>query len=131
MGNVGGFALAVIGLAIVVAALGLWFRLLHRVALAGRRTPLFVAIGVGVALAFAAALQQPGWIGGALAALAIALGLVWIALGLVAPQSRQRPAIAVGAPILDFEALDHAGRRFRLSSLGAQPVLLKFFRGHW
>jgi cytochrome oxidase Cu insertion factor (SCO1/SenC/PrrC family) len=48
--------------------------------------------------------------------------------------SRQRVgpgAIQVGATLPDFEATDEEGQPFRLSRLAGQPILLKFFRGHW
>jgi hypothetical protein len=130
-GDVSGLALASAAVALVATALARWFHLLNTVGLAGRRAPLFAAIGAGIALGIAALTREPGWIGGGLAAVAIAVGLVWIALGLVAPQSRQQPTIRVGGPLPDFEAPDHEGRIFRLSSLRGQPILLKFFRGHW
>jgi hypothetical protein len=130
-GDVSGLALGAAALALVATALARWFHLLNTVALAGRRAPLFAAIGAGIALGIAVLTREPGWIGGGQAAVAIGIGLIWIALGLVAPQSRQQPTIAVGGSLPDFEAPDHEGRPFRLSSLRGRPILLKFFRGHW
>jgi peroxiredoxin len=42
-----------------------------------------------------------------------------------------QPAIEVGSPYIDFTATDSEGRQFTLSSLEGEPILLKFFRGHW
>jgi peroxiredoxin len=40
--------------------------------------------------------------------------------------------LAVGQRITDFELLDHAGNRRRLSELvGGDPTVLQFFRGWW
>lgn len=41
------------------------------------------------------------------------------------------PNVAVGDPFTDFTAPDADGHPFTLSSLTGQPILLKFFRGHW
>jgi peroxiredoxin len=40
--------------------------------------------------------------------------------------------LAVGEQLPDFELLDHAGNRRRLSSLvGGDPTVVQFFRGWW
>lgn len=41
------------------------------------------------------------------------------------------PAVAIGDRYLDFTAKDSTGADVTLSSLEGQPILLKFFRGHW
>ncbi|MCA9617961.1 MAG: hypothetical protein KC731_03005 [Myxococcales bacterium] len=92
--------------------------------------------------------------GGAVAALAglawssaspTTLGwLLWIAAPTVALtglgfallySQRKVPAgelqVRVGAPMIDFETVDHTGQPFATSSLRGQRVLLKFFRGSW
>jgi peroxiredoxin len=40
-------------------------------------------------------------------------------------------AIAVGSTIPSFTATDEHGKIFDSQSLAGQPVLIKFFRGHW
>ena len=40
--------------------------------------------------------------------------------------------LAVGGQVPDFELLDHAGNRRRLSHLvGGDPTVLHFYRGWW
>ena len=40
--------------------------------------------------------------------------------------------LAVGGQVSDFELLDHAGNRRRLSQLvGGDPTVLHFYRGWW
>jgi peroxiredoxin len=40
--------------------------------------------------------------------------------------------LTVGEPVPDFELLDHAGNRRRLSQLvGGDPTVLQFYRGWW
>ena len=66
-----------------------------------------------------------------IAGLTVLAGCVWLGLGLLAAQSRQEPAVAIGKVLLDFTAPDENGESFSMSSLRGHPVLLRFFRGHW
>jgi cytochrome oxidase Cu insertion factor (SCO1/SenC/PrrC family) len=84
-----------------------------------------VALG---ALAFAAG---PGWLGGALAALTVAGGSVFLATLAISRQVGGSGAFRVGERVPDFTAPDESGAPFNLSSLAGRPLLLKFFRGHW
>ena len=49
--------------------------------------------------------------------------------GVIFPGAIAEPV--VGAPIIDFTALDDRAVPFELGSLRGKPYLLKFFRGHW
>jgi hypothetical protein len=112
-------------------ALVLWFQRMHQVALAGRRTLPFALCAAAIVVAVLAFLRAPGWIGGLLAAIGLAIGAAWIALGLLARQSGQRPAVAVGMPLPELVAPDETGASFDIASLRGHPVLIKLFRGHW
>ena len=127
----GAAALGIGSFGLVVIAVALWFRCVNQVALEGRRAPLFTLCAAGAGLGVVALASGPGWVGGAFAALAVLGGGLWIALGVLAPQSKQAGAAVVGEPLPAFEALDHAGERFELGSLAGHPVLIKLFRGHW
>jgi hypothetical protein len=122
-----------LGFAALALALanGAWFLArMRRVALQSRiaHELLWAA---SVALGLAAFASQPGWLGGAAAALGVLAGAAMLALRAVSAQAKNAPAVAVGGPILDFTAPDENGAPFTLSSLAGKPVLLKFFRGHW
>jgi cytochrome oxidase Cu insertion factor (SCO1/SenC/PrrC family) len=126
-----GAILSISGALLLAAALTLWFHWIRQVALEGRRRVAYAMIAGAGALALAALATDAGTASGALALATLLAGGVWIALGVLAPQSAQAPAVQVGAPAPDFTALDDEGRPFALASLRGQPVLLKFFRGHW
>ena len=126
-----GLILALLAVACLAGALGLWFHWIRRVALAGRRIYAFALIGVGMGLAVAALAVGPGLAGGILAGLTLVLGALWFGLAAISKQSRQAPAVAVGDAVPDFTAPDEHGEPVRLADLRGQPLLLKFFRGHW
>jgi hypothetical protein len=122
---------AILGVVLLGGALGLWARWLRQVALEGRRPIAYGMIAAAMVLAVASFMADPGALGSALAGITLAGGAVWMLLGILAPQSRQTPAVAVGEPAPDFAAPDDRGATFRLSDLRGHPVLIKFFRGHW
>jgi hypothetical protein len=126
-----GPALGILAAALVAGALLLWFRWIREVSLEGRRRFAYAMIAAAIVLAIGSFASGPGLLGGVLAGAALLVGAVWIALGLLARQSRQAPAIEIGAPAPDFTLPDHEGAPFRLSSLRGRPVLMKLFRGHW
>ncbi len=126
-----GFSFGLISFGLVAAAIGLWFRFMNGVVLEGRRSILFAMCAVGVVAGGFALVREPGWIGGALAIVGTAGGLLWIGLGLLAGQSEQRPNLAVGQPLPAITAPDHTGAPFEVESLRGHPVLIKLFRGHW
>lgn len=126
-----GFGFALLSLALVATAIGLWFRFMNDVVLEGRRSALFTICLAGVVAGAAALVREPGWIGGVLAIAGMLIGLFWIGLGLLAGQSKQRPNLAVGQPLPAIVAPDHTGTPFAVESLRGHPVLIKLFRGHW
>ena len=126
-----GLLLALGAASAMTGALALWFRWIQQLALEGRRRIAYAILACALALAVASFAVGVGLAGGLLAGATLVVGALWIALGALAGQSRQAPAVTVGAPAPDFTAPDHEGQPFRLSSLRGRPVLLKFFRGHW
>jgi len=120
-----GLSLGLLSLGLVATAIGAWFRFMSDVAIEGRRSVLFSMCAV-VALA-----REPGWIGGLLAVGGVAGGIAWIALGLLARQSKQRPNLMIGEALPAIVAPDHTGSPFAVESLRGHPVLIKLFRGHW
>jgi len=123
--------LALLGAALLGGSLVLWFRMLKQVALAGRRWILLSAVGAAVLLALGAFAQGAGLLVGLLAGVTALAGVGFLFLALLAPQSKQSPAVAVGEPLPDFTAPDENDQPFSLASLAGKPVLLKVFRGHW
>lgn len=126
-----GGILGAIAFSLAAGALALWIQRMQRVALANGRALPFALCAAAVALGAVALGREPGWLGGALAIAGLAIGLVWIGLGLLARQSRQIPNVAVGRALPAIVALDEHGDLFDVASLRGHPVLIKLFRGHW
>lgn len=124
-------ALGALAFGLFAGALALWIRRLRAVALGGRRTLPFAMCGAAAVAGAVALAGEPGFFGGALAAIGLLGGLVWIALGLMAGQSTSSPHVRVGGPLPTLAAPDETGARFDVASLRGHPVLIKLFRGHW
>ena len=109
----------------------LWFRAAGRVALPKNRSRYVFSWVVAALLGVLALAGEPGWLGGAPAA----LGTFFACFGLLTVSiSRQKlaaDAITVGLSIPHFSAPDEHGETFDSSILAGHPVLIKFFRGHW
>ena len=126
-----GISLGILSLSLFAVAIVLWVRFMTTVALEGRRAFLYVLCVAGIGVGAAAFMREPGWVGGTMAAIAIAGGIVWVILGLLAGQSKQKPNLVLGEPLPIFSAPDHENQRFEIESLRGHPVLIKIFRGHW
>jgi hypothetical protein len=109
----------------------LWYQRLQAVRAGEVRGIVIVLMGAGALLAMAAFASNPGWLGGIVAGLALALSAVFLGLQPLSGQARTAPNVAVGGAILDFSAPDDTGATVELASLRGKPFLLKFFRGHW
>ncbi|HIF94612.1 MAG: hypothetical protein ABGX04_13575 [Myxococcales bacterium] len=126
-----GLILAGIAVGLLIGGIALWMRLISRVEIdSGRRLPSAM-IATALVLSVIALTQSPGLVGGILAGLTATMGSIAVVLQVLAPQSKQEPAIAVGQVLPAFTALDHEGKAFDLASLNGRPILMKFFRGHW
>lgn len=126
-----GLVLACVALVIALSAGALFARGVKHVKVEEQRWIVNLLLAGAAALAVLALTREPGVLGGILAGIVLALSTVFFGLLALAGQSKQQPAIRVGAPILDFTAPDHTGEPFTLSSLNGKPILMKFFRGHW
>lgn len=126
-----GLALALAAVAVAAIALVHYVRALRAVRVARRPRVHQAAVGAAALVAIAALANGPGLAGGALAALVLVLAALFFFGTTQSALPPSRLAVAVGSPVIDFEARDSEGRAFRLSSLRGQRILLKFFRGHW
>ena len=126
-----GFLLALGAAAATAALFVLMGRTMERVQVGERLWILNSLVAAAFVLGIAALTQAPGIFGGILAGASVLAGALFVGLGVLASQSKQMPAIAVGSPLLDFTAPDENGKPFGLASLRGRPILLKFFRGHW
>jgi len=124
-------ALGFLALLIVGGAGVLWFRAVRRVQLPKNRSGFLAVLFGGAVLGGIALAGSPGWVGGVPAVLAIIGGVFFCLTVAISRQKVGADAIQVGSMIPEFAAPDENGQMFHASSLAGQPVLIKFFRGHW
>lgn len=126
-----GLVLAVAAVAGVGLAGWRWAVLIRAVAIPRDRRLLYALFLLGAALGLMALWNEPGWLGGTLAVLAVTVGTAFPALRLRSAQRPNRPAAVVGEPMPAFRGVDDVEAPFDSVVLAGKPYLMKFFRGHW
>ncbi len=126
-----GMLLGLAGAALIAAGWAEWFRRLRAVRVPRNRAPFLAVMAAGACLGALAFAVGPGLVGGIAAGVALLGGGAFLGLRAISAQDARTPAVAVGGPVLDFEAADDQDRPFQLASLAGRSFLLKFFRGHW
>ncbi|MEE4384379.1 MAG: hypothetical protein V2J02_20450 [Pseudomonadales bacterium] len=111
--------------------LALWIRGIRNVSLPVNRIGFVAGWSAAAALALFALGGGSGWVGGTLATLGLVLALFLLFTIAISAQKVAPEAIRVGMTIPHFTALDEHGNRFDSVALAGNPILLKFFRGHW
>lgn len=123
--------LALLSLVVVGGSALQWARAARAVRLPRNRSGYVALWAAGGALAVAALVQGPGWLGGAAAGLALLVTAFLLFTVTISRQGVGPDVIAVGATLPDFRAPDENGAPFDFATTRGRPVLLKFFRGHW
>lgn len=118
-------------LALALAAGVHWFRAIHRVALPKNRTGYLLTMLLAALGAVAALFIGVGWLGGIAASIAIVIPSLFFLLVAISRQDVADDAITVGDSLPHFTATDEYGENFDSLTLAGNPVLIKFFRGHW
>lgn len=95
-----GLVLACVALVIALSAGALFARGVKHVKVEEQRWIVNLLLAGAAALAVLALTREPGVLGGILAGIVLALSTVFFGLLALAGQSKQQPAIRVGAPIL-------------------------------
>jgi cytochrome oxidase Cu insertion factor (SCO1/SenC/PrrC family) len=126
-----GLAMGIVAACLTCAGITLWWRSIQRVELAERRWLVNVMLWVAAGIGAIALLLDPGTFGQWFAGGSLGLGVVYSGLLAISGQSKQPPEFAIGSPIPDFTVPDENGEPFQIADLRGQPVLIKFFRGHW
>ena len=116
---------------LVVVSGVLWFRAAAAVRLPENRSLYVAAWLVGIVLAGLSLAGSPGWTEGLAAMIAIFGSSFLLLTVAISRQKVGESAIRPGDSIPEFSAVDEHGVRWESSSLIGQPLLLKFFRGHW
>ncbi len=127
-----GFTLAILGFSLALATAVRWAMLLFSVSIPKNRS-VFVALmvlsaGLGIA---ALALGTGSWLANIAAGLAIFAGAFFLLTVAIGKQTGGSGQFQAGSRLPTFSAPDENGELFDISSLSGQPILLKFFRGHW
>ncbi|MFK7974862.1 MAG: hypothetical protein AB8C02_01925 [Halioglobus sp.] len=123
--------LALGSLAIALAAGVQWFRAVHRVAIPENRSGYLLVMLVSALTGIAAFMLGVGWVGGIAAGLAVTIACFFFLTVAISRQVAAQDAIAVGDKLPHFTATDENGEQFDSLALTGNPVLIKFFRGHW
>ena len=126
-----GTTLGFVALGLAAVTAGLWFRQVGAVALAEDRALFVVSYLTAFGLGVGAFLAGTRWFGAVPALIAIAIGGFFPFSVAISRQEVATTGIQVGETIPRFEALNRSGESFDSASLSGQPVLMKFFRGHW
>jgi hypothetical protein len=119
------------GAALSLGGWAIWFRRIQQVRVPKQPWAFRIASGLGALLCVAALFSGPGWAAGSLAVVGMAAGLGFLALDRIAPLPPVVPAVSVGNPAPDFEAVSSDGTPFQLRVPDRKAILLKFFRGFW
>jgi hypothetical protein len=124
-------ALGICALLLTLGAGTFWIRALRRVAVPKNRAVFLTAFLLAGVLGVAALLQGAGWVGGVPAVFSIVVALFFMLTVAIGNQKTAASAIRVGDAIPAFTAVDEHGQTFNSQTLAGNPVLIKFFRGHW
>ena len=126
-----GNQLALLALVLAVGCALIWFSQAGKVALPENRA-WFIGVWLGAAaLAIAAFVKKPGWLGRIAALPAVVIGLFLPFTVSISEQVLPPGSIQVGETIPNFSAPDDRGEVFDSARLRGHPVLIKFFRAHW
>lgn len=111
-------------------AMWMWIGRAQRHEIPEDRTFFVSMWALGFVVGLLALAQDPGFISGLFAAIAVLGSAVVLGLQALSRQNAESP-IAVGDTIPEFTACDEQGQSFHSLQLQDSKLLIKFFRGHW
>lgn len=123
--------IGVLAFAIAATTFAIWFRRIYAVDIPENRTGFVAVMAAAGVLGIAALVQGTGWLGGLAAGLAILLGAFFLLTGAIGEQKGGSGQFQLGKKLPDLSAPTDGGEVFDVASLTGNPLLLKFFRGHW
>lgn len=118
-------------LLLILGSAALWFRAAFAVQLPQKRSAYVASWVVGTVLALWSLSTSPSWPVGIAAGLALLVGVFLLFTVAISRQVLAPQAIVPGQTIPEFVSVTDIGKPFHSSSLAGQPILIKFFRGHW
>ncbi len=126
-----GFLLGWVAFAIALGTGAIWFRRAYAVNLPENRGGFVAAMVAATSIGIIAFVEGAGWVGGIPAGIAILIGCFLLLTVAVSEQKGGTGQFQLGQPVPEFTAPDENGEPFEIASLIGNPLLLKFFRGHW
>jgi len=127
-----GFTLAMLGFGLALITVARWAMLLFSVSIPKNRSVFVVLMTLSGGLGIAALTLGTGsWVANTAAGIAIFAGAFFLLTVAIGKQVGGSGQFQVGSTLPDFSAPDENNKIFDISSLSGQPILLKFFRGHW
>ena len=126
-----GTYISVFAILLTVTAMAFWVRAFQRVAIPRNRIGYLTAFITAAVLGIVALFEGPGWIGGILAVLSILFATFFTITQVFGGELAGADAIRIGSMIPAFTTIDEHGETFDSRSLAGNPVLIKFYRGHW
>jgi len=120
-----------LGFVIAAGTWALWFRRVSAVNIPENRTGFVLTMALAALLGIASFARGPGWVGAVAAGLAILLGGFFLFTVAIGAQKGGTGRFRIGEKMPEIRAPADDGQIFEVASLTGNPLLLKFFRGHW
>lgn len=126
-----GTMLGIVALIMTAVAIALWIRAIRTVAVGSSRIWYIVVFVITTCMSIATFSLGSHWVGDVSAGLSIFVAAFFFLTAAIGPQKTHADAIEVGSMLPQFSGNDEHGEGFDSGQLAGQPVLIKFFRGHW
>ncbi len=124
--------LAILAFVIVAIAVAVWAVLLLSVSIPKNRSVFVISCATAAGLGITALVMGTGhWAASVAAGIAIFIGLFFLLTVAIGDQKGGTGKFELGQPLPALSAPDENKQIFDIATLAGQPILLKFFRGHW
>jgi hypothetical protein len=124
--------LAILAFAIAAITVSLWAVLLRSVNIPKNRSAFVISFAIAASLGITALVMGTGhWAASTGAGIAIFIGLFFLFTVAIGDQKGGTGKFKLGQPLPALSAPDENKQLFDIATLAGQPILLKFFRGHW
>ena len=124
--------LAVLAFAIAAITVALWAFLLRSVSIPKNRSAFVISCATAAGLGITALFMGTGhWAASTAAGTAIFIGLFFLLTVAIGDQKGGTGKFKLGQPLPAISAPDENNQLSDIATLAGQPILLKFFRGHW
>jgi len=124
--------LAILAFAIAAITVTVWAFLRRSVRIPKNRSAFIISCAAAAGLGIAALVMGTDhWAASTAAGIAIFIGLFFLLTVAIGNQKGGTGQFKLGQPLPAISAPDENNQLFDIATLRGQPILLKFFRGHW